>query len=89
MVVAFVIEGGKAQAARPHPSRISPTISSISHPIGAGRAESQPDCCHLRQRELERFSAELNRLGFTRRPFSDSRSVLAKEAGMDGPSFIA
>ncbi|GAM02974.1 hypothetical protein SP5_110_00020 [Sphingomonas parapaucimobilis NBRC 15100] len=38
---------------------------------------------------LERFSPELNQRGFTRPWFSDSRSVLAKEAGMDGSSFIA
>jgi hypothetical protein len=38
---------------------------------------------------LERFLPELNQRGFTRSWFSDSRSVLAKEAGMDGSSFIA
>ena len=38
---------------------------------------------------LERFSSELNREGFTRRRFSDSRSLLAKEAGMDGSSLVA
>ncbi len=37
---------------------------------------------------LERFSAELNHRGFTWRPFFDSRSVLAKEAGANGSSFI-
>lgn len=38
---------------------------------------------------LERFSADLNRWGFPAGRFSDSGSVLAKEAGMDGSSLIA
>ncbi|WP_232476371.1 hypothetical protein, partial [Flavisphingomonas formosensis] len=38
---------------------------------------------------LERFSVDVNRWGFPWDGFSDSESVLAKEAGMDGSSLIA
>ena len=38
---------------------------------------------------LERFSADLNRQGFTPPVFSDSGSVLAKEACTYGSSVIA
>lgn len=37
---------------------------------------------------LERFSTVLNRKGFPRDGFSDSASVLVKEASMDGSAFI-
>jgi hypothetical protein len=37
---------------------------------------------------LERFSSVMNREGFPRARFSDSESMLVKEAGMDGSSFI-
>jgi len=37
---------------------------------------------------LERFSTALNRKGFPRGGFSDSESVLVKEASMDGSAFI-
>jgi len=38
---------------------------------------------------LERFPADLNRRGFSRAMFSDSRSVLTKEVGMDGSRAFA
>ena len=41
-----------------------------------------------RLRELERFSTVLNHKGFPRGGFSDSESVLVKEASMDGSAFI-
>lgn len=37
---------------------------------------------------LERFSSVMNREGFPRAGFSDSESMLVKEAGMDGSSLI-
>jgi len=37
---------------------------------------------------LERFSTALYRKGFPRGGFSDSESVLVKEASMDGSAFI-
>ena len=43
---------------------------------------------HARPTPLERFLIRLNRWGFPRLRFSDSRSVLAEEAGMDGSIIV-
>ncbi|MFV0921992.1 hypothetical protein [Sphingomonas parapaucimobilis] len=54
------------------------------------KARTFGDRCLLDgQRTVRAVLPELNQRGFTRSWFSDSRSVLAKEAGMDGSSFIA
>ena len=40
------------------------------------------------RKRLERISTAMNQQGFPRALFSDSESMLAEEASMDGPAFV-